>query len=68
MARGIIPLLLLLALPGTTAANERMRFAPADIFDWETHSFNGTTEYSLAERDGEPAVHAHCEGGTGSGY
>lgn len=69
MGKGIAPLLLvLLMLPGSTAAAESLRFTPADILDWQTHSFNGRTEYRLGERDGEAAVHARCEGGTGSGH
>lgn len=69
MARARIRLLpLLLMLPWAAVAAESLRFAPAEILEWETHSFNGTTEYRLAERDGEPAVHARCNGGTGSGY
>ena len=69
MLKGIAPqLLLVLMLPGAAAAAQNLHFAPADILDWQTHSFNGETEYTRAERDGEHAVHARCNDSTGSGH
>jgi len=54
----------LLAPLGGLAAE---RFAPADILDWEPHSFAGSTRYELTETSGGEAVHAYCEGGSASG-
>lgn len=49
-------------------ANEVVRvFEPADIMQWERHSFTGETEYRLSEIDGRPAVHARCTDGSASG-
>jgi len=42
-------------------------FVPADIIEWEAHSFLGHTQYSLIEVDGREAVHAVCDEGTASG-
>jgi len=52
---------LLLAQPSA------VRFPPAEIIDWETVSFSGTTEYALVERNDRVAVHADCNGKSGSG-
>lgn len=42
-------------------------FTPADIIQWEAHSFTGETRYQLAEVDGRQAVHARCTDGSASG-
>lgn len=42
-------------------------FTPAEIIEWEPHSFVGHTEYSLVEVDGRAAVHAACDQATASG-
>ncbi|PWG65752.1 hypothetical protein DEM34_00325 [Spiribacter halobius] len=55
----------LLLLPLAAAAIER--FTPAQILDWEPHSFTGSTRYALADTANGPAVHARCEGGSASG-
>ena len=55
----LIPSLLL-------ASGERV-FTPADIIEWERHSFTGETGYSLIEVDGRQAVHAVCTEDSASG-
>lgn len=55
----------LLLLPLAASAAER--FTPAEILEWEPHSFAGRTEYRLAETANGPAVHARCTGGSASG-
>jgi hypothetical protein len=55
-----------LCLAAAAVAAE-MAFAPADIMRWEPHSFAGTTDYRLVERDGRQALQANCTDGTASG-
>lgn len=56
------------ALPLSPAAAEGARvFTPADINQWEAHSFTGETRYELTEIDGRQAVHALCTDGSASG-
>ncbi len=57
---------LCLALTAPAMAAERV-FTPADIIDWEPHSFTGETDYKLVTVDGRSAVRARCDGGTASG-
>ncbi|MCC5869799.1 MAG: DUF3047 domain-containing protein [Gammaproteobacteria bacterium] len=55
-------------LPLPLAAAEVARvFTPADIIQWEAHSFTGETRYELTEIDGRQAVHALCTDGSASG-
>lgn len=57
---GAAPAVLLSQSPGVA-------FNAADIIGWETVSFSGTTDYELVERDDQSAVHADCNGKSGSG-
>ena len=56
-------LLAALLLPATALAET---VAPAALAGWRAHSFKGETVYRLADKAGEPAVHALCDG-TASG-
>ncbi|MCP1676416.1 hypothetical protein J2T57_003577 [Natronocella acetinitrilica] len=56
----------LLLAAGAAHGAERT-FEPADIVDWDNHSFEGETRYDLVEIDGRPAVHAVCTDSTASG-
>lgn len=56
----------LLMLPAAATAAERA-FAPEDIIEWQPHSFEGYTDYSLVQEDGEKIIHAVCDEGTASG-
>ncbi len=58
---------LVLALGLPTASHAELAFTPADIIEWEPHSFAGETDYQLVEIDGREAIHAHCTEGTASG-
>ena len=49
---------LALLLPALAAAET---LPPAAIADWRPHSFAGQTAYRLAQKDGEPAIHARCD-------
>lgn len=42
-------------------------FGPADIINWEPHSFIGSTDYQLIETDDRLAVRATCTDGSASG-
>lgn len=55
--------LLMLVLP----AAAELRFSPADIMEWDPHSFKGKTRYSLVEIDASEAVHAVCDQQSASG-
>ena len=59
-------LIILLCLPGVGFASEKV-FSPEDIIQWEAHSFEGYTDYSLVEKDGDKVIHAVCDEGTASG-
>ena len=52
-------------LPVGAAAD--LEFTPADIIEWEPHSFEGETRYELTEVDAREAVHASCTEETASG-
>lgn len=56
----------LLAAPAI-AAGAKQRFSPAELLDWEAHSFAGETRYALAEPPRGAAVHAVCDDGSASG-
>ncbi|WP_420427598.1 DUF3047 domain-containing protein [Algiphilus sp.] len=60
-------LVLLFGNDVVTAQPTAARYSPQQILQWETVSFSGTTDYRLVERDGQPAVHADCNGQSGSG-
>jgi len=68
--RASIPLALVLSLcvlpAGAGSPGERV-FTPEQILHWDAHSFEGWTRYQLVRKDGRPAVHAVCKGGTASG-
>ena len=59
--------LIALALLAPWPASAERLFKPADIIQWESHSFEGETRYQLVEVDGREAVHAVCDEGTASG-
>lgn len=42
-------------------------FRPADLIQWQPHSFSGETRYRLTEVDGRSAVHAQCRDEAASG-
>lgn len=42
-------------------------YTPAEIAQWEHHSFTGNTDYDLVTVNGRKAVRATCEGGAASG-
>lgn len=56
-----------LLLGAAVAPGEELVFPPAAIMDWEAHSFEGQTRYTLTEVDGREAIHAQCESATASG-
>ena len=60
-------LVLLSAGPFLHAQDAARVFQPADILQWEAHSFSGETRYRLVEIDGRSAVHARCTGESASG-
>ena len=64
-----IPVLLVLLVGSASlwAQPKAARYSPQQILQWETVSFSGTTDYRLVESDGQPAVHADCNGQSGSG-
>lgn len=68
-ASATLPAVLLIpALAGPAHAGDATRvFTPAQIIEWESHSFEGETSYTLTEHEGREAVHAVCDEGTASG-
>lgn len=60
--------IMVLTLPVLLHADNNARiFTPADIIEWERHSFTGETRYRLTEIDGQAAVHALCTEASASG-
>lgn len=64
--RSSLPWLPLLLAPFALGA-EAITLAPADIAEWQTHSFSGETRYELVDTAEGAAVHARCTDGNGSG-
>jgi len=57
----------LAALTLAAAVPAAPAFGPEDIINWESHSFEGTTDYRLVQTNGRTAVQATCTDGTASG-
>ena len=62
LARALLALTVALPAAGATT----LAFGPAAIASWRSHSFAGETRYALAEKAGETALAARCDG-TASG-
>lgn len=54
-------------LAASAQADPGLTFAPEAILDWESHSFEGQTDYALVETGQGKVIHAQCEGGSASG-
>ncbi|MCC5809040.1 MAG: DUF3047 domain-containing protein [Ectothiorhodospiraceae bacterium] len=62
-----VPLVSLLLMAAMPLAADELRFAPAQIMEWERHAFSGETDYRLVEVDGREAIHARCTEASASG-
>lgn len=67
MTVGSLSIGLALLASASLALGQQQTFTPADIAEWEPHSFAGETRYELTSHAGRPAVHATCSDASASG-